>query len=218
MSKISRQQRGKLLKRDDRKCGIHLGGCGEPIEFRSQCSGDHIVPQVLFEAIAPKPTEFDDNWNHQPMHKECNLTKSDRLQGRILTDLEAATTIGANTPEDWPRFECKCHYLQIIEGGMYVCTKKPISPGQHLLYPNVVKDIGNEDRQDAILVLGRTTGPKGTPMVGYSALNKNTTGFLLPSFSPKRVQGFNIMEARRVELPGPDKIYIDERGYVTPVI
>ena len=217
MPKISRQQRSKLLRRDDRKCGIHLGGCGKPIESRSQCSGDHIVPEVLFEALAPSPTEFDHNWNHQPMHTECNRTKSDRLQGRTLTDLEVATTIGAKTPDDWPRFECTCHYLQIIEGGMYVCTKRPISPGQHLLCPNVVKDFGDQDRQDAILVPGRITGPKGTPLVGYSTLNNSTIGFVLPSFSPRRVQGFNIMEARRVGLAGPDLIYIDERGHVTPI-
>jgi hypothetical protein len=82
----------------------------------------------------------------------------------------------------------------------------------------VVKDFGEEDRQDAILVIGKWTGPGHAPMVGYNHIGKNERGFILPSYSPKRVQGFNIMEARRVGLPGPKYIYVNERGHVTPLV
>ena len=152
------------------------------------------------------------------MHQECNGAKEDRLRGRELGTLEAAVTTGANTPHDWPRFECQCHYLQIGGSDLLVYTKSPIDTGRHLLYPGVVKDFGNEDRQDAILVPGKWTGSGGVPTMGYSNIGNNERGFILPSISPKRVQGFNIFEARRVGLPGPEYIYIDEKGYVTPVI
>ncbi len=151
------------------------------------------------------------------MHKECHQTKEDRLRGRELAELEAAVTVGANTPDDWPRFECHCHYLQIVENDLYVFTKDSIETRNYLLYPGVVKDFGDEDRQDAILVPVQWTGRGGTPTRGYSNIGKNVRGFMLPSFSPKRVSGFNIFEASRVGLPGPKYIYIDEKGYVTPV-
>ena len=38
-----------------------------------------------------------------------------------------------------------------------------------------------------------------------------------PSFPPKRVDGFNISERSRVGLPTPKYIYIDQKGYVTPI-
>ena len=215
--RITRAGKSVLLKRDDRKCGIHMGGCGEEVRYRSQCEVDHIVPVVLYKALAPEPRDFDNPWNYQPMHKECHRAKEDRLRGRELGELEAAVTVGANTPDDWPRFECQCHYLQIVGSDLLVLTKGTIDNGSHLLYPGVVKDFGNEDRQDAIVVIGQWTGPGGIPTVGYSNMGNSVRGFILPSFSPKRVPGFNIFEAQRVGLPVPERIYIDERGHVTPV-
>ena len=215
--RITRAGKSALLKRDDGKCGIHMGGCGGQVKYRSQCEVDHIVPVVLYNALAPEPRDFDNPWNYQPMHRECHRAKEDRLRGRELGELEAAVTVGANTPDDWPRFECQCHYLQIVGSDLLVFTRGPIDHGSHLLYPGVVKDFGNEDRQDAILVIGQWTGPGGIPTVGYSNMGNSARGFLLPSFSPKRVTGFNILEARRVGLPGPKYVYIDEKGHMTPV-
>ena len=215
--RITRAEKSALLKRDDRKCGIHMGGCGGQIQFRSQCEVDHIVPVVLYQSLAPQPRAFDNRWNYQPMHPKCHQAKEDRLHGRDLAELEAAVTVGANTPDDWPRFECQCHYLKIVGADLFVFTKGLIDTENHMLYAGVVKDFGDEDRQDGILVPVQWTGPGGTPTRGYSNIGKNVRGFILPSFSPKRVPGFNIFEARRVGLPGPQYIYIDEKGYVTPV-
>ena len=53
--------------------------------------------------------------------------------------------------------------------------------------------------------------------MAYSDMGNSVRGFMLPSFSPKRVTGFNILEARRVGLPGAERIYIDEKGHVTPL-
>ena len=213
--RITRAQKGRLLKRDDRRCGIHMDGCGGQIQSRSECQVDHIVPVVLYNAIAPVPREFDNPWNYQPMHRECHKAKADRLRGRRLGELEAAVTVGANTPDSWPRFQCQCHYLQIVGSDLFVYTKGPLEDGEYLLYPGVVKDFGDENRQDAILVLSQWTGKGGFPIRGYSNLGNQVHGFILPSYSPKRVQGFNIMEARRVGLPGPQYVYINDRGHMT---
>ena len=215
--RITRAGKRALLKRDDWKCGIHMGGCAGQVQYRSQCEVDHIVPVVLYNSLAPEPRDFDNPWNYQPMHKECHKEKEDRLRGRKLGEVEAAVTVGTNTPDDWPRFECQCHYLQIVECDLLVFTKGPIDTGKHLLYPGGVRDFGNENRQDGILVPGQWTGPGGIPTRGFSKMGNNVRGFLLPSFSPKRVLGFNIFEARRVGLPGPKYIHIDEKGHVTPV-
>lgn len=140
------------------------------------------------------------------------------MNGRELGELETAVTVGANTPHDWPRFDCKCHYLQVINGDLYVCTLGPVGVGEHKLYAGVVKDFGEENRQDAILVIGRWTGAGGIPQVGFDRTGKHTRGYLFPSFSPRRVAGFNIFERSRVGLPAPKSIYVDGRGYVAPLV
>ena len=40
----------KIMSRDNRLCGIHLGGCGQPIT--GKCEVDHIVPFGLAKLIA----------------------------------------------------------------------------------------------------------------------------------------------------------------------
>ena len=216
---VTRATRRRILKRDGKLCGFHMGGCRKPIEQSEKCNVDHIIPKALFTALAPeRVNEFEVEWNYQPMHINCHEKKRDRLNGRELGELERAVTVGAMTPDDWPRYECNCHYLQIEGDDLFVLTQGSIGSGKHLVYAGVVKDFGEEDRQDAILVIGKWTGPGHAPMVGYNHIGKNERGFILPSYSPKRVQGFNIMEARRVGLPGPKYIYVNERGHVTPLV
>ena len=204
------------MSRDGGLCGIHLGGCGQPIIGRWEV--DHLIPLGLAALIAPAPREFDGHWNYQPMHEHCNRNKADTMKGRSLEELETAVLVGANTSNDWPRFQCKCHYLQILGEDLFVCTKEPVGIGEHKLYAGVVKDFGGEDRQDGILVMGQWTGAGGIRQVGYDRRGKNPRGYIFPSISPRRTTGFNIFERSRVGLPTPDLIYIDERGHVTPVV
>ena len=212
----SRAAKTALLHRDGRKCGIHLGGCGKEIESRTQCEVDHIVPFTLSNKLAPDPRGFDSRWNYQPMHPGCHETKRDRMDGRVLKDLEAAALTGARTPDDWPRFQCQCHFLQIEEGDLYVHTKGAIGAGRHLLCPKVERNFpGN--RQDALLVIAQWTGPGEISEVGYSALGKEIRGYILPTYSSKRVPGFNIMEKARVGLPVPKLVHVDELGHITPL-
>ena len=204
------------MSRDGRLCGIHLGGCGQPIT--GKCELDHIIPLGLAELIAPTPRELDNHWNYQPMHEDCNRKKADTMNGRLLEELERAVTVGGNTPDDWPRFQCKCHYLQIFGEDLFICTKEPVGISEHKFYAGVVKDFGDEDRQDAILVIGQWTGPGGIHQVGYDSTGKSPRGYIFPSISPRRTTGFNIFERSRVGLPTPELIHIDERGHVTPVV
>ena len=214
--KRMRRARPKIMHRDSGLCGIHLGGCGRPVAI-DECTVDHIVPKALFESIAPTPSEFRREQNYQPMHGECNEKKMNMMEGRKLETFEKTIATGTNnTPDDWPRFRCKCHYLQILEGDMCVCTLGIVGVGEHKLYGGVVKDYDGI-RQDAIMVVGKWK-EKGKEMAGFDRRGNSVRGFLLPSFSSKRVPGFNISERGRVGLPVPKNIYVDESGYVTPLI
>ena len=42
----------RLLRRDDRLCGIHLGGCGKEIAPGQSPNRDHIIPRSLFKKVA----------------------------------------------------------------------------------------------------------------------------------------------------------------------
>ena len=218
---LSRQQKSRIRKqltqRDGNLCGIHLGGCHKAIVDQKGVI-DHITPVSLFGSVSTNPAQFDSIWNYQLMHEECNRKKSDRLNGRKLGQLEAAVTTGNNAPEEWPRFECKCHFLQITEGAMSVCTTSAIGSSRYELCANVVKDFGNVNRQDAIMVPHKWIDRDGTKYFGYRNEINKQDGYALPSFAPKRVPGFNIFERNRVGLPTPDLIYIDEKGHVTPIL
>ena len=203
------------MSRDREKCGIHSGGCNAPLT--DNYTVDHIVPLSLAKSAAPNPQEFDRPWNYQPMHKECNERKKDETGDRELGRFEKIAIARTKTPNHWPRFQCKCHYLQILEGDLYVCTKGPIGTSQHKLYEGIVKDFGDENRQDAIMILGQWTAPGGKPAVGFNNMGKNQRGYILPSFSPKAVPGFNIAERCRVDIPTPKYVYVDEKGHMTPV-
>ena len=82
----------KVMSKDNGLCGIHLGGCGQPIT--GKCEVDHIVPLGLAKLIAANPRDFDSLWNYQPMHESCNRKKADAIRGGPLEDLEKAVTVG----------------------------------------------------------------------------------------------------------------------------
>ena len=81
--------RGRLLKRDNHQCGIHVGGCGRKLTLATTTI-DHIVPQNI---LRRNPAVYDqlakDESFLQPMCQHCN---SARKQGGIEVE-----------------FTCKCH-------------------------------------------------------------------------------------------------------------
>lgn len=219
MARVPKGRRKRALKRDDDRCGIHLGGCGRRIQWDSKRipPGDHIVPESLFGKVAPTPNEFQEDWNIQPMHEECGTGKDNRVSGPGMGELEMLFARFANTPDKWPLFHCSCHFLQVYGEDLYVCTKGLVGEGRHKLLTGFVKDFGDSNRQDAIVVVERWKSADGRQSVGYDNLGNKPRGHVFPSIPPHRVNGLNIAEAIRVGLPVPKIIYVDERGSVTPM-
>ena len=83
--------------------GIHEAGCGKKITIRSDATVDHIVPKSYFKRAWKRQQRaaFNQDWNCQPMHGKCNRDRGGQLTG-------------------YPRLTCKCHYLQIAGGDLWV--------------------------------------------------------------------------------------------------
>ena len=190
----NRHARRRVFRRDKGRCGIHLGGCGKEITDGEPYNRDHIIPRSLFSKVAgDRLSEFDQDWNCQPMHVACNQSKSFSLEG-------------------WPEFRCRCHYLQVVNGDLYICTRGKIGSGQHKLLAGVVSE--HPERVDARLVFGTSSGPGGQQIAGY---HRGRFGYILPGIAARQVEMFNFQEQARVGLPTPRLIYLDEQGHVTPV-
>ena len=166
-----------------------MGGCGRPIVIGEPATRDHIVPTALYSKVASE-AEFDQPWNWQPMHKECNEAKGSAL-------------------DEWPRFDCDCHYLQIHGRDLYVHTKDPAGGGRHKLLENVVSD--EDARVDARLVAGEGAVKGVGPIFGYW---RGKAGYLFPGIARSRVQLFNLTERGTVGLPVPETVQLDDAGRV----
>ena len=187
----SRAQRHRVLKRDNRMCGLHMGGCGKPIKQGEQYNVDHIIPRALFSKVAEERiAEFNEDWNCQPTHVACNDSKGFRLS-------------------DWPRFTCKCHYLQIRERDLYIYTRGSVGKGIRKLIDTVVSD--RNDRVDAKIIIGTGTGKDGSNIAGYW---KDRFGYSLPGIAASRVEMFNLTERGRAGLSVPKRVQLDEQGRI----
>lgn len=92
----ARKQLARLLKRDGRLCGIHIGGCGQEIKNRTDATVDHIFTRSFFKdrEVGIRPRIYNRDWNCQPMHPKCNHQRGGQIYG-------------------FPLFSCSCHWLQI---------------------------------------------------------------------------------------------------------
>ena len=185
----NRRKLQRVLKRDKRLCGVHMGGCGRPIRIGEPTTRDHIVPTALYSKVATKP-EFDQPWNWQPMHKACNEAKGSAIHG-------------------WPRFDCDCHYLQIHGRDLYVHTTEPLGKGRHKLLENIVSEDG--DRVDARVVVGEGGVKDVGQVFGYW---RGKAGYLFPGIARSRVDMFNLTERAAVGFPVPQAVRLDDAGRV----
>ena len=103
------EQKRHLLERDNSLCGIHMEGCGKPINSIHSCNVDHIIPQKIFKQLAKGDNgtfldekEYNRWWNKQPMHTQCNTKR------------------GTGYNRGWPNFTCKCHFLYFHKGYFYL--------------------------------------------------------------------------------------------------
>ena len=191
-----RKQRGRLLRRDKRCCGVHLGGCGKPIKEGDACNVDHIIPSAFFSKVSGRSRGlYEQDWNCQPMHVECNTGKADRLA-------------------EWPRFQCDCHFLQVEDGHLFVGTRGRAGSERHLLLPNIVS--ASRDKVDAWMVIG--PGKLGGQKVhGASKGMKEEFGYMLPGIATANVDWFNLHERARVGLQIPKAFELTDEGRVVPV-
>ena len=191
-----RKQRGRVLRRDKRRCGIHLGGCGQVIEEGEGCSVDHIIPSAFISKVAGGDRSlYERDWNCQPMHICCNKKKAAELA-------------------EWPKFRCGCHYLQVEEGRLFVRARGRVGTERHLLLANVVSASG--DKVDARMVVGpgKLGGKK---VLGAAVGMKAEFGYMLPGIAASRVDWFNLHEKARVGLRIPRRFELTDDGRVLPV-
>ena len=91
-----RKRLSSLLPRDGYICGIHVGGCGMRIRNRADATVDHIFTKSFFKDREDniRPKHYNQEWNCQPMHRECNSKRGGQMYG-------------------FPLFTCSCHWLQM---------------------------------------------------------------------------------------------------------
>ena len=191
-----RKQRGRVLRRDKRRCGVHWGGCRQIIEEGKGCSVDHIIPVAFFSKVSRDDRSlYERDWNCQPMHESCNEKKAARLA-------------------EWPKFRCRCHFLQVEDDHLFVRTCGRAGTERHLLLPNVVSASG--DRVDARVVVG--PGKLGRQKVQGAAMGmKAEFGYMLPGIPASSVGWFNLHEKARVGLWIPKRFELKDDGRVVQV-
>lgn len=91
---MAKAKTSELHKRDNGKCGIHVGGCGLDVNV-SDATRDELIPQSYFRSETGKKLKNNwfGEWNTQVMHRKCN-------------DEKAGHTVE-------PRFRCICHMSYI---------------------------------------------------------------------------------------------------------
>ena len=191
-----RPQLRRVLKRDKRRCGVHLGGCGQLIQETKESDVDHIIPSAFFSKVAGRNRHlYERDWNCQPTHLTCNRSKGSGL-------------------DSWPKFRCNCHFLQIEGNHLFVRTRGRAGTNRHLLLHNVVSP--TPDRVDARMVIG--PGKLGGRKVqGASVGMKAQFGYMLPGIAAANVDWFNLHERARVGLQIPKTFELTEEGRVIPV-
>ena len=165
------------------------------IRNRADASLDHIFTKSFFkdreDSIRPK--HYNEDWNCQPMHQECNTRRGGQIYG-------------------FPVFTCSCHWLQIdrtLKGHVLrlhyrtnksevefaVTTEehsfvfKRISTGKYSAQLGGSPEI----EISSIWSMGQLkTGKKGIT-------GKGQLGHAFPRIDPEEVQLFNRLETQRIE-------------------
>lgn len=198
MSLRSGKKKKALLKRDGPHCGIHVGGCGKPVAI-PEAKIDHVIPENLYTSLVEYPSQFNKRWNMQLMHSECNLNKGSETNYNPPNSYEQFVFSWTNAPDQLPTFRCQCHYWQIFEGDLYVCTQGVLGQDKHKLLSAIVADYEEPGRQDVKMVLKFQAGRDGRPEVGYN--RTRNMGYMLPTIPSRLVSAFNSAERHRVGLP-----------------
>ena len=180
MSQKNKVKRQRVAHRDDKICGIHLGGCMTSIQGKSTL--DHILPQSLIPAFRLNSQEFNKDWNLQPMHSECNVNRGGTIRGL-------------------PCFQCACHYYEVVGDNLYIqyCDGQTLET--HFLMENFVKQSGSDPNGLSIRVEPISQNPKSWSKTKTLNLDsRNTPTHYVICITPPMVQEFNHRETERVRL------------------
>ena len=192
-----RVKKKRLLIRDGKMCGLHLGGCGKQITHSEMrvATVDHIIPKGYFlkvtakdEAFMGKAKEFEQDWNCQLMHGKCNQKRGGQIIG-------------------YPRFNCGCHFLHITGGDLYIWVWEPSLAqwASHKIVREVAVDTSPIQRAAArrghefvirehIVIAGNWRGPGGEREIGYG---KGESGHIIPRLTLAEAKKLNFKELVR---------------------
>lgn len=164
------EQKRHLLERDNSLCGIHLEGCGKPINSIHSCNVDHIIPQKIFKQLAKGDNgtflderEYNRWWNKQPMHTQCNTKR------------------GTGYNRGWPNFTCKCHFLYFHNGHAFIYAveddnRQTWSWKAHAFVPDVVTPQAAHDMHMG-LILPEIRHDKTHTHIEYNQTNRRGHAF-----------------------------------------
>ena len=196
----------KAQKRDKNLCGVHLGGCGELVPPKNDVrSLDHIMPEAWFKTAGKDttPTDYDDLWNRQLMHKGCDNKKG----GAVLS---------------LPPFWCHCHYLEVRGRDLFVVVRDSETgelPERHLLLKGYVAPPSDDPFGLSLYIAPISNNPKSWPKDGVLRTERPDHHHLV-SLRPEWVASFNreqISRANRVFETyngSPPDFSIRDAGYV----
>ena len=143
---------------------------------------DHIIPQSFFNnpGVDADPKEFNEEWNLQVMHKVCNTKRAGFIHGL-------------------PRFQCPCHYFQVVGWDLYVHVAIGHPIGRYLMLKNFVMPTrsGNPNAV-GIRVEPVSDNPKTWPKGTLNIDKSNTSIHFLTSINPSMLESFNAQELARV--------------------
>ena len=174
-------QLARLLRRDSRRCGIHLGGCGGMIEKKRLGDVDHIIPQSFFRQREPelRRSYYNGDWNCQPTHRGCNHARKGQIHG-------------------FPLFHCTCHWLQIEtneSGGfclhVFFRNDSHSDAAKHLLDSNCSFVANSPPGMEITAVGSMGIAKRGITGPGYE-------GHSFPRLAPGEVRELNSLELARI--------------------
>ena len=191
----SRKLLTKLLPRDGNLCGVHIGGCGMRMRNRADASVDHIFTKSFFkdreDSIRPK--HYNQEWNCQPMHKECNSSRGGQIYG-------------------FPVFTCSCHWLQIdrtSEGHVLTLhytknrskfTFHVTTEGHSFVFRNPSTGKFSDEFGGSSEVEITSVGSMGQLKPGKKGIaGPGHLGHAFPRIDPEEVLLFNRLEIQRVK-------------------
>ena len=172
----------KARVRDNEKCGVHLGGCGELVSEKKDRSLDHIIPQAWFKSIGEDnaSTDYDEMWNRQLMHKSCDNNMGGHIHGL-------------------PAFWCHCHYLEVCGRDLFVVVRdlaSAESPERHLLLRGYVNPPSDSPRGLGLFINPISNNPQSWRKDGVLRLEA-TDHHHLAMLRPEMVESFNRAQMNR---------------------